>query len=192
MFVSALAPKAHNEYAARYPIVDAAPWFKAATGVPVGRAMPAAVASAAFWTDVIGHHAQRNGLRAVVWDDTISLSYIFAEYLNSTTKVTQLLSGIFEALAANNATARVDMQSPTDAMLGLRFAALTVGRAALLANLNEEDSATVTFDGLKGATLWSVVHGKAGSWSTPFRKSVSADDSLVMEPLAVYLAFIAE
>jgi hypothetical protein len=64
--------------------------------------------------------------------------------------------------------------------------------AVLLANLNEEDSATVTFDGLKGATLWSVVHGKAGSWSTPFRKSVSADDSLVMEPLAVYLAFIAE
>ena len=128
MFISALAPRAYSDYTARYQIIDAAPWFTAASGS--SRAMPAASASASFWTDVITHHAKLNGLRAVVWDDTISLSFIFDENLNSTTKTTQMLSGLFTALETVGATARVDMQGPTDAMLGLRFPALTVGRAA--------------------------------------------------------------
>jgi hypothetical protein len=135
MFISALAPKAHNDYAHRYPIIDAAPWFQrllSAAGLTAGavRGMPAAEAAEAFWTDVISHHYKVNGLRAVVWDDTVSLSYIFQENINSTTKTTQMLDGLWRALETVGATARVDMQGPTDAMLGLRFPALTVGRAA--------------------------------------------------------------
>ena len=34
------------------------------------------------------------------------------------------------------------------------------------------------------------VHSKAGAWSTPFAKSVSDNDILEVEPLAVYLTFI--
>ena len=128
MFVSALAPVAHNAYRASYEIVDCDPWFAQASGS--SRAMPSYSDSSRFWSNVIAHHAKANGLRAVVWDDTISLSYIFSENLNSTIKTSQLLSGLFTALAAAGATARVDMQGPTDAMLGLRFSALTVGRAA--------------------------------------------------------------
>ena len=36
------------------------------------------------------------------------------------------------------------------------------------------------------------VHGKAGAWSIPFAKSASVSETLELEPLAVYLAFIAE
>ena len=63
--------------------------------------------------------------------------------------------------------------------------------AVLLANLNANQTQSVTFEGLKGARLWSVVHGKSGSWKVPYAESVSAIDTLEMEPLAVYLAFVA-
>ena len=114
MFISALAPKAHNDYAHRYPIIDAAPWFQRllrAAGLTASavRAMPAAEAAEAFWTDVISHHYKANGLRGIVWDDTIALSYVFAENINSTTKTTQMLAGLWRALEAVGATARVDM-----------------------------------------------------------------------------------
>ena len=62
--------------------------------------------------------------------------------------------------------------------------------AVLLANLNQNHSLNVTFAGLKGATLWAVVHGKSGEWDVPFAKSVSTEDTLLMDPLAVYLAFV--
>ena len=63
--------------------------------------------------------------------------------------------------------------------------------AVLLANLSANQTQSVTFEGLKGARLWSVVHGKSGSWKVPYTESVSAIDTLEMEPLAVYLAFVA-
>lgn len=74
---------------------------------------------------------------------------------------------------------------------GMHLPNLAKGKGAvLLANLNENRSLTVTFAGLKGATLWAVVHGKSGAWDVPFAKSVSMADTLEMEPLAVYLAFV--
>ena len=63
-------------------------------------------------------------------------------------------------------------------------------RAILMANLDSRRTHTVAFDGLKGARLWSVVHGVSGEWETPFAESTSAADTLAMQPLAVVLAFL--
>ena len=63
-------------------------------------------------------------------------------------------------------------------------------RAILMANLDSRRTHTVAFDGLKGARLWSVVHGESGEWETPFAESTSTADTLAMQPLAVVLAFV--
>jgi hypothetical protein len=48
---------------------------------------------------------------------------------------------------------------------------------------------TVTFEGLRGAEIWSVVRGGAGRWQHPYSKVGSRDDQLNVPPLAVVLAF---
>ena len=62
--------------------------------------------------------------------------------------------------------------------------------AVLLANFDDTKPQSVTFGGLNGAKLWSVVPGKSGEWDTAYAKAVSASDTLQMEPLSVYLAFV--
>ena len=67
-------------------------------------------------------------------------------------------------------------------------------RAVLLANFDSRHNHTVALageaEGFRRATLWSVVHGASGAWDTPFARRKSMQDTLTMEPLAVYLAFV--
>eukprot|EP01052_Picozoa_sp_SAG31_P017318 SAG31_NODE_1180_length_9525_cov_4.989497_3_plen_267_part_00 len=67
-------------------------------------------------------------------------------------------------------------------------------RAVLLANLDSRHAHTVKLagesQGFLGATLWSVVHGVSGAWDAPYARRKSMDVALLVEPLAVYLAFI--
>jgi hypothetical protein len=67
-------------------------------------------------------------------------------------------------------------------------------RAVLLTNFDSRNNHTVSLAGdgenFRGATLWSVVHGVAGAWDEPFARRKSTKETLTMEPLAVYLAFL--
>ena len=67
-------------------------------------------------------------------------------------------------------------------------------RAVLLANFDSRHSHTVELAGdgtsFHGAALWSVVHGVSGAWDEPYARRKSTQETLTMEPLAVYLAFL--
>jgi hypothetical protein len=60
-------------------------------------------------------------------------------------------------------------------------------RAILLANHDENSPHSVTFEGLRGAEVWSVVHGQSGMWSIPYAIMKATEDALVLPPLAVML-----
>jgi hypothetical protein len=64
----------------------------------------------------------------------------------------------------------------------------------LLANFDSHNNHTVTLGGdgagFRGSTLWSVVHGVSGAWDEPYARRKSTQETLTMEPLAVYLAFL--
>jgi hypothetical protein len=40
---------------------------------------------------------------------------------------------------------------------------------------------------LRGAEVWSVVHGQSGMWSIPYAIMKATEDALVLPPLAVML-----
>ena len=67
-------------------------------------------------------------------------------------------------------------------------------RAVLLANFDSHNNHTVILAGdgagFHGSTLWSVVHGVSGAWDEPYARRKSTQETLTMEPLAVYLAFL--
>lgn len=67
-------------------------------------------------------------------------------------------------------------------------------RAVLLANFDSRYAHSVKLagesKGFLGATLWSVVHGVSGAWDAPYARRKSVSVTLLLEPLAVYLAFI--
>lgn len=62
--------------------------------------------------------------------------------------------------------------------------------AVLLANLDQNLSNEVHIDGLRGAILWSVEHGKSGHDSVPYAVATARADTLELAPLAVVLAFL--
>ena len=62
-------------------------------------------------------------------------------------------------------------------------------RAILMANLDSRNAQSVSFEGLKGAKLWSVVPTESGAWAVPYATTTSSADTLTMAPLSVTLAF---
>ena len=64
-------------------------------------------------------------------------------------------------------------------------------RAVLLANKDPVRTHAVAFDGLAGAEVWSVEHGKSGFGETPYATGgkAAADGTLALPPLGVALAF---
>jgi hypothetical protein len=70
---------------------------------------------------------------------------------------------------------------PGPRLLSPRGSGSATRGAVLLANLNEKESAQVTFDGLKGATLWSVVRNNP---YYPFIQCLSLSAEIVEIDLA--------
>jgi hypothetical protein len=63
-------------------------------------------------------------------------------------------------------------------------------QAVLLSNMNQSHKNAVTFRGLRGATFWSVEHGKSGYDDVPYAQSTAVNDVVELSPLGVALVFV--